>query len=621
MPLDCLLERIADIGADGNAVTEPIRTRDEALASAAALVDIARVFKQNQNQNHNSTNTTRTVPYPPNRSNRPLIDMKDHPACLFVPQFKLAPCVTLTSRISYAREEIRTAIDILIKLEQPVVNHFSNTLTPNDETVPPIVPVNQQPLIKFGISQKPPNVSVPKQIDMIRSAISAKKMHLHNLATNLSKASLRFNSILMNETKFYGQVAIDQLRRHNWILHSKDDLKGGRGLYVDYGLRNAGSASHEICEAYFAWSSSTNEAETAKPKNIITLKYGHGRPRIVQVEFKEGVSLRIAPYLVIPEKHNYPANYTKIQRALYGAKCAAFETELFREISFSAAHSFDIPGSKLISSNCISFMPTPHFPTIKISFVDYNKIIRREKARKNEISDNSKMQKDADAAFFALCLKRNLRKMHRYNQNVFFGINSARKLNPEQEAQNVTTTAEYDPDNLNTTVMLEDHPSKIFHPILRAVQFRASVSAVADAIESPPKADKASKIAKALAGGKAKKKKWSKGRTKDKANNAVIFDKLTFDKLFKEVPTYKLITPSVLVDRLKINGSLARVAIRDLASKGLIKPVVVSKKQLIFTRAAADEVAPVTFVNTAEKKVKVSKKKAVVEENDEEDDE
>ncbi|KAJ3094965.1 40S ribosomal protein S25 [Physocladia obscura] len=139
----------------------------------------------------------------------------------------------------------------------------------------------------------------------------------------------------------------------------------------------------------------------------------------------------------------------------------------------------------------------------------------------------------------------------------------------------------------------------------------------------PPKADKASKIAKALAGGKAKKKKWSKGRTKDKANNAVIFDKLTFDKLFKEVPTYKLITPSVLVDRLKINGSLARVAIRDLASKGLIKPVVVSKKQLIYTRATTDEVAaPAAGAAAAvvEKKAKVSKKKAAVEE-DEEDDE
>ncbi|KAI8621329.1 S25 ribosomal protein-domain-containing protein [Chytriomyces sp. MP71] len=119
-----------------------------------------------------------------------------------------------------------------------------------------------------------------------------------------------------------------------------------------------------------------------------------------------------------------------------------------------------------------------------------------------------------------------------------------------------------------------------------------------------------------MAGGKAKKKKWSKGRSKDKANNAVIFDKVTYEKLFKEVPTYKLITPSVLVDRLKINGSLARVAVRELAAKGLIKPVVISKKQAIYTRATKEEdAAPVV----TEKKAKAPKKKASEEEVEEDD--
>jgi small subunit ribosomal protein S25e len=36
--------------------------------------------------------------------------------------------------------------------------------------------------------------------------------------------------------------------------------------------------------------------------------------------------------------------------------------------------------------------------------------------------------------------------------------------------------------------------------------------------------DKAAKAAAAKAGGKAKKKKWSKGKVKDKANNAVTFN-------------------------------------------------------------------------------------------------
>ncbi|KAG0294385.1 40S ribosomal protein S25 [Linnemannia gamsii] len=90
-------------------------------------------------------------------------------------------------------------------------------------------------------------------------------------------------------------------------------------------------------------------------------------------------------------------------------------------------------------------------------------------------------------------------------------------------------------------------------------------------------------------GGKAKKKKWSKGKVKDKANNAVILDKTTYDKLMKEVPTYKLVSPSVLVDRLRINGSLARAAIRELANQGVIVPVSTHGAQWIYTRATGVE--------------------------------
>ena len=71
-------------------------------------------------------------------------------------------------------------------------------------------------------------------------------------------------------------------------------------------------------------------------------------------------------------------------------------------------------------------------------------------------------------------------------------------------------------------------------------------------------------------GGKAKKKKWSKGKTRDKLNNLVLFDKPTYDKLLKEVPTYKLITPSIVSERLKVRGSLARKALNELVQKGTL---------------------------------------------------
>lgn len=37
-----------------------------------------------------------------------------------------------------------------------------------------------------------------------------------------------------------------------------------------------------------------------------------------------------------------------------------------------------------------------------------------------------------------------------------------------------------------------------------------------------------------------------------------MLEKVVFDKISKEAPTSKLITPSVLVERFKINASLAR---------------------------------------------------------------
>lgn len=52
-----------------------------------------------------------------------------------------------------------------------------------------------------------------------------------------------------------------------------------------------------------------------------------------------------------------------------------------------------------------------------------------------------------------------------------------------------------------------------------------------------------------------------------------------------EVPYTRLVTVSTISDKLRINGSLARRAIRDLETKGLIKKVDAHSSQLIYTRA------------------------------------
>ncbi|WPH03498.1 40s ribosomal protein s25 [Acrodontium crateriforme] len=96
-------------------------------------------------------------------------------------------------------------------------------------------------------------------------------------------------------------------------------------------------------------------------------------------------------------------------------------------------------------------------------------------------------------------------------------------------------------------------------------------------------------MAPAATGGKKQKKKWSKGKVKDKANHAVILDKQTSEKLNKDVQSYRLVTVAVLVDRLKINGSLARKALADLEEKGVIKKVVHHNSGNIYTRAVGGD--------------------------------
>merc|ERR1711967_69643 len=76
-------------------------------------------------------------------------------------------------------------------------------------------------------------------------------------------------------------------------------------------------------------------------------------------------------------------------------------------------------------------------------------------------------------------------------------------------------------------------------------------------------------LAKTKSGAAAKKKKWSKGKVREKLNNLVVFDQATYDRMMKEVATFKLVTPSAISERLKVNGSLARRAIGKLLEAGL----------------------------------------------------
>jgi small subunit ribosomal protein S25e len=96
-------------------------------------------------------------------------------------------------------------------------------------------------------------------------------------------------------------------------------------------------------------------------------------------------------------------------------------------------------------------------------------------------------------------------------------------------------------------------------------------------------------MAAAMAGSKGKKKKWSKGKARDKVDNKVLFSKEQWERFNNEVPKMKLITVSAVVEKLKISGGLARRALNEMAEEGTIRPVCVTRHQRIYTRSIGDD--------------------------------
>ena len=66
-------------------------------------------------------------------------------------------------------------------------------------------------------------------------------------------------------------------------------------------------------------------------------------------------------------------------------------------------------------------------------------------------------------------------------------------------------------------------------------------------------------------------------------NEYILQSGAFYEKLLSDVPNSRLITVATISDKLRVNGSLARAAIRDLESKGLIKKVSTHNAQLLYT--------------------------------------
>merc|ERR1712130_762883 len=132
------------------------------------------------------------------------------------------------------------------------------------------------------------------------------------------------------------------------------------------------------------------------------------------------------------------------------------------------------------------------------------------------------------------------------------------------------------------------------------------------------------KLAAALAGSKkSKKKKWAKGRVKEKKNNASILLPDEYETAIKEIPRMKTITIATVSEKFRIKGSLSSRLIRKLATDGVLTKVVKSSSGFMLykksykqmkleeeAKKAAEEAAAEKEREKAEKKAKMEAKKA-----------
>ncbi|ABW97964.1 rps25 (nucleomorph) [Hemiselmis andersenii] len=81
-----------------------------------------------------------------------------------------------------------------------------------------------------------------------------------------------------------------------------------------------------------------------------------------------------------------------------------------------------------------------------------------------------------------------------------------------------------------------------------------------------------------------KKKKWSKGKIKEKSNNYVLIDNDIYEKILKEICKNKIITISNLSERFHITSSLSKKILSFLCEKKILKNTQNSTRYGIYTR-------------------------------------
>lgn len=110
-------------------------------------------------------------------------------------------------------------------------------------------------------------------------------------------------------------------------------------------------------------------------------------------------------------------------------------------------------------------------------------------------------------------------------------------------------------------------------------------------------------IAKAASSSKGGHKKWTKGKAKEKSDNACFLDQATYDKLIALIPKLgKHISVSGVIEKHKVQGSIARILLRKCEENGSLKRSEAHSRQTLYYPAVVAVEKPAAEVKDAGKK-------------------
>merc|ERR1712083_672216 len=83
----------------------------------------------------------------------------------------------------------------------------------------------------------------------------------------------------------------------------------------------------------------------------------------------------------------------------------------------------------------------------------------------------------------------------------------------------------------------------------------------------------------------SKKKKWAKGRVKEKKNNAAILFPKEYESAIREIPRMKTITVAAVSEKLRVTGSLATKLIKKMADEGTLTKVAARRGFVLYRKS------------------------------------